>query len=69
MKISLECTYCGHIWVETVYNQHSMDGKSCSNGNCKHKELKVRDLSSKIDYYKGSPPFPITFKPSGYWPM
>jgi transcription elongation factor Elf1 len=57
MKVSLECTYCGHKWIETVYNQRSIEDKVCPNGNCRHKELKVKDLSSKIDYYQGSPPF------------
>lgn len=69
MKVSLECTYCGHKWEKTVYNQSSLEGMSCEHGNCKHKELKVKDLSSKIDYYQGSPPFPISIKLEPYWPI
>lgn len=59
MKVSIECTYCGHKWVETLYNQSSLQGKICSHGNCRHKQLIVKDLSQEIDYYKGSPSFPV----------
>lgn len=70
MKVSMECTYCGHQWTETVYNRDSIENKRCTHGNCRHTELKVRDLSSKIDYYQGSPPFPLTqVKIDGFWPI
>lgn len=57
MKVSLECTYCGYKWTELVYNQDSLGQKICTNGNCRHKQLIIRDLTNKIDYYEGSPPF------------
>lgn len=58
MKVSLECTYCGHIWFETVYHKGALDGKTCVNGSCRHKQLILRDLKDKVDHYKGCPPFP-----------
>lgn len=58
MKVSLECTYCGHKWIETIYHKSVIDGKTCSHGTCRHKQLIVRDLNDKVDYYKGCPPFP-----------
>lgn len=66
MKVSLECTYCGHKWVVEVYNRDSLSNKSCVHGNCRHKKLIAKDLAtSKIDYYEGSPPFPITLDLKG----
>lgn len=59
MRISLECSYCGHIWEETLYSRESLIDKTCMNGDCRHKPLIVKDLTSKIDYYEGSPPFPV----------
>lgn len=49
--------YCGYKWVETLYNKQSLEGKTCIHGNCKDKNLIVRDVTSKIDYYQGCPPF------------
>lgn len=60
MKISLECTYCGHKWVVEVYNRDSLNNKTCTHGNCRHRRLIAKDLlTSKIDYYEGSPPFSL----------
>lgn len=59
MKVSLECTYCGYKWIAEVYNRDSLSGKTCTRGNCKHKQLIARDLTNKVDYYEGSPPFSI----------
>lgn len=67
MKVSIECTYCGHKWEETVYNKSSLVDKTCKNGNCRHSQLIVRDLSSKINYYEGSPEFPPKVEDNG-WP-
>jgi NAD-dependent SIR2 family protein deacetylase len=70
MRVELECTYCGHKWEKTAYNKESIESEVCP--HCKDSTLKVRDLStSKVDYYKGSPPFPTrgndwTFMGSGY---
>lgn len=58
MKVSIECTYCGHLWIETIYHQSVLEGKTCKNGDCKDRKLIVRDIKGKIDYYKGCPPFP-----------
>lgn len=67
MKVSIECTYCGYKWEETIYNRASLEDKVCPNGNCKDRNLKVKDATSKVDYYKGCPPFPIVFDDRG-WP-
>jgi len=68
MKFSMECTYCGHKWVETAYNPETLRGKICPHGNCKDKRIIVRDLnSSKIDYYEGSPAFPIQLEKNEGW--
>lgn len=57
MTVELECTYCGHKWEKTVYNKQSIENEKCP--HCGDSTLKVRDAStSKIDAYKGSPPFP-----------
>lgn len=57
MDIELECTYCGHKWEKTIYNKSSIESERCP--KCKDASLKVRDLAkTKVDYYKGSPPFP-----------
>lgn len=59
MIIELECTYCGHIWQKQVYNTSGSEAMRCINGNCNDYRLKVKDVNkSKVDYYKGSPPFP-----------
>ena len=58
MIVALECLYCGHKWRELIYNQGSLSGKTCRYGTCRHKELKVEDISKRVDYYKGSPSFP-----------
>lgn len=59
MKVALECTYCGYKWIVEVYNEESLRNKTCTRGNCRHKHLIAKDLNNKIDYYEGSPPFPI----------
>jgi hypothetical protein len=57
MNIGLECTYCGHKWEVTAYSKASIESMVCT--KCKDSHLKVRDLAtSKIDAYKGCPPFP-----------
>jgi len=58
MKVEITCTYCGHIWVETVYGKYDLENKRCTNGECKDRRLVVKDIASKIDYYVGCPPFP-----------
>lgn len=68
MKVQLECMYCGHKWVEEVYNKSSIDSKTCTKGNCGDSNLIVRDLNaSKIDAYKGCPPFPEPKKRTGWF--
>lgn len=60
MKFALECLYCAFKWVKTAYSEESFKDEKCPHGNCKHKRFRVTPLnSSKIDYYAGSPPFPI----------
>lgn len=67
MRVSIECTYCGHIWTETVYNRDTLQDKRYNYGNCRHSILKVKDLSNKIDYYQGCPDFPPELADNG-WP-
>ena len=55
MKVEIECLYCGHRWVETIYGRESLVGKVCT--KCKSQDLKAKDATSKIDYYKGAPEF------------
>jgi hypothetical protein len=64
MHIEVECTYCGHKWRDNVLTQSEMVSLRCVNGRCFDSNLKVRDLSkTKVDYYQGSPPFPIKMVP------
>lgn len=57
MTLDLECMYCGHKWEKTAYDRRSIESATCP--KCKDSNLKVRDRdTSKVDYYKGSPPFP-----------
>ena len=67
MKVQLECTYCGHRWIKSVYNKDSLFGELCPHGKCKCKRLIFRDISEKIDYYKGAPPFPIKLVVDKEW--
>lgn len=58
MIVDIECTYCGKKWSRLIYARESLDSEKCS--KCNDKNLKVRDQAkSKIDYYGGSPPFPV----------
>lgn len=67
MKVQLECTYCGHKWIETIYNRSATETMTCKHGNCRDSNLIVRDLTTtKVDYYAGSPPFPEKAKDNGY---
>lgn len=66
MNVELECTYCGHKWIKDVYNQHAVLHESCP--RCKDSNLKARDLNkSKVDYYKGCPPFETKPTTWGYF--
>lgn len=68
MTLDLECTYCGFKWQKEVYAYQTTDQLKCENGNCKDSNLKIRDLSkTKIDTYKGCPPFPKKDKQWGNW--
>jgi hypothetical protein len=58
MKFTLECTYCGNIMIEEARSQNYLSTKFCDSGNCKDKNLIVRNYDDRIDYYKGCPPFP-----------
>jgi len=58
MEIAFECTYCGKKWSERFYNQYSAQNQRCS--VCNDKNLKYKSVEeSKINYYEGSPPFPV----------
>lgn len=67
MKIQIICDYCGNVRIEDVYDKNSLIGKLCGYGNCRHKDLIFIDLSTKTDYYQGSPPFPPKEQDHG-WP-
>lgn len=67
MKVSLECQYCGHKWIELVYNRQSLEDKTCTHGNCRHRVLIIKDLASKVDYYEGSQPFSPELKLLKEW--
>lgn len=58
MRISIECPYCGKKTIEVIYNQDSLLNRVCNNGNCTEKRLIIKDLSGKVNYYEGCPPFP-----------
>lgn len=62
----MECTYCGHKWIEQVYNQSAVQGTQCV--RCKDRYIKMRDLSSKINYYQGCPDFPSKLIRNDDWP-
>lgn len=67
MKYNIECTYCGKQWIENVYNEFSLVDKKCP--VCKDRNIKARRLeSSKINYYQGSPPFPLKGDTKDEWP-
>lgn len=52
------CTYCGKTWTKVVYAMNAIENEKCS--KCGDRNLDVRDNSkSKINYYAGSPPFPV----------
>lgn len=57
MKVEITCTYCGFHWNKEVYSQSTLQYEQCTNGNCRDKNLIIRDVTSKIDYYQGSTPF------------
>ena len=64
MKISLECKYCGFSWCEEVYNESYLKNKTCRKPGCSDRNLIIRDISGKVDYYVGAKPFPVkTFEP------
>lgn len=54
-KALIECLYCGKRWEDMITSYRQ---PQCS--DCKEKKmLKIRLVDeSKVDYYKGSPPFP-----------
>lgn len=58
MIVQLECLYCGKIWEFVPRNESEIEDLSCS--ICGDKKLKVKDkMKSSVDYYQGSPPFPV----------
>ena len=66
MTVELECMYCAHRWEKTVYNKQSIEAEVCP--RCGDSSLKVRDATtSKIDAYKGCPPFPPKKKEPPDW--
>ena len=66
IEIQLECTYCGNKWNATAWSKVEIDSMICS--KCKDSRLVVRDRTSKVDYYQGSPPFPEKKKQDNGWP-
>lgn len=56
MKVQLECMYCGNKWDKIAHTKQSIESETCP--KCNDSSLKVRDhQASKIDTYKGCPPF------------
>lgn len=66
MKVQITCTYCGFQYIKEVYSESTLRYEKCTNGNCNDKRLIIKDLTNKIDYYQGSPPFPTKTEP--VWP-
>jgi len=56
-KFQMECMYCGHKWVETLW--HKPDNLRCTHGSCNDKNITIRPLkgAGSVDYYAGSGPF------------
>lgn len=52
-KYELICDYCNHSWKIDYRPQYKLNCLRCNDRN-----IRAIDLSSKIDYYAGSPPFP-----------
>lgn len=58
MLVSFECTYCGEKWTADVWGKPQIEVTKCR--KCGDSGLKVKDAAAdKIDYYKGSPKFPV----------
>ncbi len=61
MMVQLECTYCGKIWKAYAHTKAAIEAMNCT--RCGDTSLKITNLEdSKIDYYKGCPPFPEKHK-------
>ena len=57
MQIELTCQYCNFKDIKDVYNPESLKNECCR--KCGDRNVELRDLSAtKIDAYKGCPPFP-----------
>lgn len=57
MRVDMECTYCGKKWHLDNPTQYDLMSVKC--GVCSDKNIKMKDsVKDKVDYYKGSPPFP-----------
>lgn len=55
--IQATCKYCDHKWK--LLNSFDTQCDKCGDKNPK---LEEKDPRSNIDYYQGSPPFPLTLK-------
>jgi len=67
LEIQIECTYCGNKWNATSWSKTEIDSMICP--KCKDSRLIVRDRTSKVDYYQGSPPFPPKKQDDFPWGM
>lgn len=53
-RYELSCQYCGHTRI--IERKPTEKDVHCF--ICNDRYVRAEDLSSKIDYYAGSPPFP-----------
>lgn len=61
MRVKLTCHYCGTQCEREISSQRELEDSACR--ICDQKEFSVKDITySKVDYYKGCPPFPAKEK-------
>lgn len=58
MIINLTCLYCNHTWDRYLASKEAAS-KDFHCLKCKDSNVEIRESkTTKVDYYKGSPPFP-----------
>lgn len=62
-KFEIRCQYCGNSWQINYMPNSKIFCPKCTDS-----DLKIADISQKVDYYIGCPPFPKDDYSDG-WPM
>lgn len=58
MIFQFECCYCGYKYTRELFSRASIEAEKCSRCNDTTMKYKEYAEDSKVDYYKGCPPFP-----------